>query len=77
MMMADYVYVQAYRNGGLKAVNDLLKEHFPADRDRVLAMEGLQDTGYWAITWHEKKHPDGGMYRDFGRVKAYLGDGAE
>ena len=57
--------------------HDLLKEHFPADRDRVLVMEGLQDTGYWAITWHEKKHPDGGMYRDFGRVKAYLGDGDE
>ena len=29
--------------------HDLLKEHFPADRDRVLVMEGLQDTGYGAL----------------------------
>jgi hypothetical protein len=57
-MMFDDVYVQAYRDGGLKAVNDLLKEHFPTGRDRVMVMETLKDTGYWAITWHEKKHPD-------------------
>lgn len=37
-------------------------------------MEDLEDTGYWSIAWHEKKHPSGGMYRDFGSVREYLAD---
>ncbi|RWB79139.1 MAG: hypothetical protein EOQ50_04860 [Mesorhizobium sp.] len=66
--------LQAYRDGGVDAVNRLLRAQFPADRDRVRAMNDLEETGYWAITWHEKKHPTGGMDRDFGSVRAYLAD---
>ena len=66
--------LRAYREGGLDAVNRLLRTQFPADPDRVRAMEDLEDTGYWSIAWHEKKHPSGGMYRDFGSVREYLAD---
>ncbi|MBZ9882710.1 MULTISPECIES: hypothetical protein [unclassified Mesorhizobium] len=71
------ICLEAYRLGGVDAVNSLLKQQFPADADRIRAMEDLEDTGYWSISWHEKKHPDGGMYRDFGNVREYLADEGE
>lgn len=69
--------LRSYRQGGVDAVNDLLKTQFPADPYRVRAMEELEETGYWSIAWHEKKHPDGGMYRNFGSIRAYLEDDEE
>ncbi|RWB77479.1 MAG: hypothetical protein EOQ50_05325 [Mesorhizobium sp.] len=69
--------LRAYRDGGLDAVNRLLRTLFPADHDRVRAMEDLHDTGYWSIAWHEENHPSGGRYRDFGSVSEYLADEEE
>lgn len=72
--MADDVYVQAYRTGGLKALNDLLKRHFPNNDDHVRALDRLGETGLWEVgAWHYSSR-EGTRKRDFGRVLAYLGD---
>ncbi|RNJ42433.1 hypothetical protein B5V01_07750 [Mesorhizobium erdmanii] len=70
--MLHEICLQAYRLGGVDAVNALLKQQFPVDADRIRAMDELEDTGYWSISWHEEKDPNSGRYRDFGSVRAYL-----
>lgn len=69
--MADDVYVQAYRQGGVDAVNKLLKKQFPDDQARVRATEDIEETGLWRILWHESSLTG---RRDLGVVMEYLGD---
>ncbi|RWG07345.1 hypothetical protein [Mesorhizobium sp.] len=75
--MSDDVYVQAYRQGGVDAVNKLLRRLFPNPDDRVQALDDLEETGLWEVgDWHESSR--GGIHkRDFGLVLAYLGDEGE
>ncbi|MER8377265.1 hypothetical protein [Mesorhizobium sp. M1409] len=69
--MTDDIYKQAYREGGVEAVNALLKELFPDMSERVRATEAMEKTGFWEIDWdYSSRNSDG---RDLGRVKAYLG----
>lgn len=70
--MSDDVYVQAYRQGGVDAVNALIRK-LPDDAARMRALDDLQETRLWDIDWHESSR-GGQKHRDFGRVMAYLGD---
>lgn len=69
--MADDVYVQAYRQGGVEAVNALLKKQYPDDAARVRATEDLEETGLWKILWHESSRTG---RRDLGVVMEFFGD---
>jgi hypothetical protein len=73
MIIVHDVYLNAYRAGGLKAVNDLLMKQFPAVGDHLRAMQDLEDTGLWKVGWHTTKR-ESLEQRDFGVVTAYLGD---
>ena len=64
--------VEAYRNGGIDAVNRLLRKKYTG-QDLVNALERLEKTGLWDILWHyQHRHP--GPSRDSGAVRAYFGD---
>ncbi|RWB35445.1 MAG: hypothetical protein EOS70_28285 [Mesorhizobium sp.] len=67
--MADDDFVQAYRSGGIGAVNDLVTAKFGTGDSLIDALETMEDTGLWRILWHEA---DGKP--DFGAVMEYLGD---
>jgi len=69
--MTDDIYVQAYRQGGVEAVNALLKKQFPDDDARVRAAEDLEETGLWEILWHRSSRTG---RRDLGVVMEYFGD---
>ncbi|AZO47113.1 MAG: hypothetical protein EOS54_04525 [Mesorhizobium sp.] len=69
--MADDIYVQAYRQGGVEAVSALLKKQFPDDGARVRATEDLEETGLWGILWHKSSRTG---RRDLGVVMEFFGD---
>lgn len=71
MAFNDTDYVDAWKSGGSKAVNDLLRERC-SDNDESLVRElqRLDDVGTWDILWHTSS--DTGEL-DFGVVREYLG----
>ncbi|RUU07921.1 hypothetical protein EOD10_30330 [Mesorhizobium sp. M7A.T.Ca.TU.009.01.3.2] len=71
--MAEDVYVQAYRSGGVESVNAMLKKQFPNEESRVHATEQLEESGQWKILWHRSSRTG---KRDLGVVMEYLGDDA-
>ncbi|MER8567537.1 hypothetical protein NKH85_16265 [Mesorhizobium sp. M0924] len=68
--MADDEFVTAFRAGGIKTVNDLVKKKFGTGDSLVHALEWLEQTGLWQIKWHYVHGTP-----DFGVVMEYLGDG--
>lgn len=69
--MTENIYLQAYRSGGVEAVNALLRKKFPEPEGRVQVTEHLEETGLWKILWHRSSRTG---RRDLGVVMEYLGD---
>lgn len=70
-MIADDC-VNAYRAGGVDAVNKLLKSKHTG-QTLVAALQDLEGTGLWRIRLHPQ-HREPGYRYDFGVVTAYLGE---
>jgi hypothetical protein len=68
--MADDDFVKAYRTGGIRAVNDLVREKFGEGPASLWAIERMEESGDWRVHWlYVHGQPD------LGAIVKYLGDG--